>query len=558
MQRFAETASAISARSGRLDKIAVLAEYLRELDDGDLEAVSHFFSGRALPARDSRSLSLGGRGIVKVARRLWGFDDATLTAAYRATGDLGDALAELVRHPREPTLLPVETLTPARLAELFDEIAEAAGKNAAARREALLERILRALQTPQSVAYVVKIVTGELRAGLRESLVLEAIAAAFGATPDAVRRAAMAGGDVGAAALAAKRGQLDHLQVAYGVAIGFMLASPIAHAPSYKVLASQHWVLEDKYDGIRAQAHVTNSGVRLFSRTLNDVSHSYPDVAAALASLARPAILDGEIVAMRDGRVLPFRDLQSRLRRKQIDEQLLRDTPLAFVAFDLLAIGDELLLDRPYAERRALLADLLAGSGAVLAPSEPVVETTDVNAAFETARSRGNEGLMLKRSDSPYAAGRRGKWWLKLKRELSTLDVVVVAVEWGHGKRAGVLSDYTFAVCDEAGNLAVIGKAYSGLTEAEIAELTPWFLAHALPAAARRPKARTSEIPVEPTIVLEVAFDVIQESTLHESGFALRFPRIVRLRPDKPASEIDTLARVSELYEQMLAREKGT
>jgi DNA ligase-1 len=272
MQRFAETASAISARSGRLDKIAVLAEYLRELDDGDLEAVSHFFSGRALPARDSRSLSLGGRGIVKVARRLWGFDDATLTAAYRATGDLGDALAELVRHPREPTLLPVETLTPARLAELFDEIAEAAGKNAAARREALLERILRALQTPQSVAYVVKIVTGELRAGLRESLVLEAIAAAFGATPDAVRRAAMAGGDVGAAALAAKRGQLDQLQVAYGVAIGFMLASPIAHAPSYKVLASQHWVLEDKYDGIRAQAHVTNSGVRLFSRTLNDVA----------------------------------------------------------------------------------------------------------------------------------------------------------------------------------------------------------------------------------------------------------------------------------------------
>jgi DNA ligase 1 len=162
---------------------------------------------------------------------------------------------------------------------------------------------------------------------------------------------------------------------------------------------------------------------------------------------------------------------------------------------------------------------------------------------------------MLKRADAPYLPGRRGKWWLKLKRELSTLDVVVVAVEWGNGKRAGVLSDYTFAVRDD-GRLLAIGKAYSGLTDAEIAQLTPWFLEHRLPASRQRAKARAYEIPVEPKVVLEVAFDVIMESDLHESGFALRFPRIVRIRDDKPPDEIDTLDRVREIYREMLARER--
>ena len=179
----------------------------------------------------------------------------------------------------------------------------------------------------------------------------------------------------------------------------------------------------------------------------------------------------------------------------------------------------------------------------------------DVNARFEAARARGNEGLMLKRADAPYVPGRRGKWWLKLKRELSTLDVVVVAVEWGNGKRAGVLSDYTFAVRGDDGGLQAIGKAYSGLTDDEISEMTRWFLDHRLSLERRREKARAQEIPVEPKIVLEVAFDVIAQSNLHESGFSLRFPRIVRIRDDKPPEEIDTLDRVREIYREMLTRE---
>jgi DNA ligase-1 len=195
----------------------------------------------------------------------------------------------------------------------------------------------------------------------------------------------------------------------------------------------------------------------------------------------------------------------------------------------------------------------------VLAPFDRItgLGAAAVNDRFEAARSRGNEGVMFKRADAPYLPGRRGKWWLKLKRELSTLDVVVVAVEWGNGKRAGVLSDYTFAVRGDDGDLLAIGKAYSGLTDAEIAQLTPWFLAHRLPMERQREKARAHEIPVEPKIVIEVAFDIVQESDLHESGYSLRFPRIVRIRNDKPPEEIDTLDRVREIYREMLERENS-
>ncbi len=558
MERFAQTAQRIAETPAKLEKIALLAEYLRTLDDGDLLAAARFFSGTPFAARDRRALSLGGRTIVDAARRLYGFGDAALGEAYRATGDLGASLGKLARAPSD-ALLFQERLTPATLAALFGEIAAAAGKNANKRRTAVLERILRACADPLAATYVVKIVTGDLRVGLREGLVLDAIARAFGADAGAIRSAVMASGDVGTVALAAKRGTLADVRVDYGTPIGFMLATPVPYGDAYGELNGSTWFVEDKYDGIRAQAHVRKHAVTLFSRRLNDVTASYPEIASALATLDSDAIFDGEIVAMRDGRVLPFRLLQGRLQRKNIDDALLRDIPLAYVAFDLLAADGDLLIDEPLeARRRRLAAVFPARDQLVLAPSEAAgADAPAINERFAAARARGNEGLMLKRVDAPYRPGRRGKWWRKLKRELSTIDAVVVAVEWGNGKRAGVLSDYTFAVRDARGALVTIGKAYSGLTDAEIAELTPWFLAHQLPLEHGREKARAHEIPVEPKVVIEVAFDVIHESGLHESGFALRFPRIVRLRDDKPAEEIDTLQRVREIYAEMLAREGG-
>ncbi len=547
--RFASVAAAIGSRPGKLEKIGLLAEYFRSLEDADLVAATRFFTGNPFASRDHRTLSIGERSIVTVAQRLWGFDAADLEAGYRATGDLGAALGPLARPARNATLF-TDQLTPATLDGLFSEIADATGKNAAKRREAVLERILRACESASVATYVIKIITGDLRIGLREGLVLDGIAQAFSADAAVIRRATMAAGDVGEVALAAKHGTLDQLRAIYGTPIGFMLASPIPYGQTYLELAGRTWLVEDKYDGIRAQAHLRDGSVQLFSRTLNDVTASYPEIASALSTVRRKAILDGEIVAMRDGNALPFRQLQARLQRKMPHADLLRDVPLTYVAFDLLALDDDLLIDEPLTARRERLADAFAsGPHLTIASFDPISEAvaSDINERFDVARARGNEGLMLKRADSPYAPGRRGKWWHKLKRELTTLDVVVVAVEWGHGRRANVLSDYTFAVRGDSGELVTIGKAYSGLTDAEIAELTQWFLDHRLPQRMQRAKARWNEIPVEPKVVLEVAFDVVQESDLHESGFALRFPRIVRVRDDKPVEEIDTLQRVREV-----------
>jgi DNA ligase-1 len=584
MIAFARTSAAIAATASKLEKIALVAEYLRVLDDADLAPAARFFTGNPFPQAQERSLAVGGRTIIDAAVNVWGIDDGALSLSYRATGDLGAALGPFVR-PSHDLGLFRETLTPARLYALLVEIADASGKNAQKRRRILCERIFSACTDPLEATYVIKIMTGELRIGLREGLVVDAVAQAFARDPRAVRRAASAAGDIGTVALAAKNDTLDQVTIAYHAPVAFMLASPIAYGSEYKDLAAAAWLVEDKYDGIRAQAHVTSDRVSLFSRTLNDVAASYPEVVEALRALPGSFALDGELIAVRDGRVLPFRYLQARLQRKDVAPDLLREVPVRYAVFDALARDEEFYLDLPLAERRARLAEMLAAASDVLllAPwtaLEAGAGPEAVHERFETSRAHGHEGLVFKRTDSPYSPGRRGKSWLKLKRELATLDCVVVAVERGHGRRVNVLSDYTFAVRDtlrqaqgdsgdvhgDTGNvavdapLAVIGKAYSGLTDVEIAEMTEWFEAHLLPpaearAAYERLDLKRHETLVEPEIVVEIAFDIIQRSELHASGYALRFPRIVRIRTDKRPEDADTLERVGEIHGEMLARE---
>jgi DNA ligase-1 len=551
---FARTAEAVASTGSKLEKIALLAAYLCRLDGADLAPAARYFTGNPFPAFDERTLAVGSRTLVAAAKNVWALDDAALSEAYRGTGDLGAALGRLVRKPMDLGLFQ-ERLTPASLSAILDAMASVSGKSAAKRRQQYCERILCACETPLEATYVIKILTGELRIGLREGLIVDAVATAFERDTQHVRRALMAAGDIGLVALHARAGTLDEIEVRYGVAIGFMLATPIAYGSGYRELGAGTWLCEDKYDGIRAQGHKFGDRVKLFSRTLNDAAASFPEIVAALEACEGDFIIDGEIIAQRENEPLPFRYLQPRLQRKDPSPELLAEVPATFVAFDLLAWHGRFLLDEPLVERRSLLAAALrAGAHLQVAPwstLEAGAAGTIVEERFEQARARGNEGLMLKRTDSPYSPGRRGRWWHKLKRELSTLDVVVVGVQWGHGKRHKVLSDYTFAVRRSADSdeLVTIGKAYSGLTDAEIATMTEWFLGH-----------RTGELgrhiyAVAPEVVIEVAFDIIQKSDLHASGYSLRFPRIVRLRPDKPAREADALADVERIYREMLERE---
>jgi len=282
---------------------------------------------------------------------------------------------------------------------------------------------------------------------------------------------------------------------------------------------------------------------------VKETTEAFPEVVEAAVGLgARGVLLDGEILAHSGDRVLPFFDLQRRLGRKVVSEKLRSEVPVVFVAFDLLHLDGSTLLERPLRERRGLLEALGLEPPLLLARVERADDAGRLDRIFAETRDRGNEGLMVKDPESAYTPGRRGLAWLKLKRPLATLDCVVTAVEWGHGKRRGVLSDYTFAVLDEdSGKLLNVGKAYTGLTDAEIAAMTRHFLSIQVADHGRA-------LSVRPEVVVEVAFDSIQRSARHRSGFALRFPRIVRLRDDKPVAEIDTLARVAELYDRYYGR----
>jgi len=386
-----------------------------------------------------------------------------------------------------------------------------------------------------------------LRIGLREGLVEDAVARAFGQSLTNVAYANMLLGDIGETAVRARANDLRDVGMRMFHPIKFMLATPAADLTDVARTMPEEFLVEDKFDGIRAQAHVADGRVAIYSRTMDEITHRFPELVEPLRSLPADVIIDGEVLPATDDAILPFSELQKRLGRKTVSTQLLKAVPIVLVAYDLLYARGKVLIDEPLAERRRILEELVPRSGPLrLSEGKTFSEAALLDEEFERARARGNEGLMIKSPSSSYKPGRRGREWLKLKRAIATLDVAVTAVEVGHGKRRHLLSDYTFAVrrSTEDEELLNIGKAYSGLTDQELMELTEWFKAHTLQEFGHG-RVRI----VEPTIVIEVTFDRVQRSNRHKSGYALRFPRILRLRPDKTMEEIDTLETVRQLVE---------
>jgi ATP-dependent DNA ligase I len=549
MRTFVETADAVAATSKKLEKIRLVAELFKSLSRGEAAQAATFLTGRAFPRHEERVLGLGGSSLYRLVVELTGRSVDELTAVYRKYGDLGDVAEEALAHTDHATNPEISL---ADVVQSFAKIAAARGQ--AQKYEAL--KSLFEKSAPGEVKYIVKIITGDLRIGLKESLVEEAIAKAFNRPADAVRRANMFTGDIGKTLGLAATNQLADATIALFHPIGFMLATPIETAAELFDEEHTRFLVEEKYDGIRAQVHKQGTRVKMFSRTLDEATE-FPELVAPALALPGEFALDGEILAWQGTQPLPFTQLQRRLGRKSAQMGLWsHEIPIRFVAFDLLYRDGVSLLDLPSSERRTRLADLFSVShdfALELAPASICDSPKAVEAAFRKSLAAGHEGIVAKDPDSIYTPGRRGGHWFKLKEPFATLDVVVTAVEYGHGKRHGVLSDYTFAV-RSGEQLLNIGKAYSGLTEAEITEYTKYFLEHTT-------EDQGFRRIVEPTVVIEVAFNNMQKSDRHASGYALRFPRIKRFRPDKPVTEIDTLDRVVELYSKQTtlpANDKST
>jgi DNA ligase-1 len=532
---FAQAGSAVGSTSATLEKARILGAYFRTLDDDDLRRAAVFMSGRAFSPSKRRTLGLGWATVSKAVSALSGRDEDELSLIFRKHSDLGDWAGEALDGRTQPEPVSLQEID-----ETLEAIRTARGKA----KEAPLASLLRRLD-PESARFFIKILSGELRIGLSEGLVEAAIAEAFGVPITQVKRVHLITGDIGETALRCKHKQFDTTTIAVFQPVRFMLASPVeTPAEAFQRMGAESVWTEEKYDGVRCQLHRQGDRVELFSRDLKETTSAFPELAENAPSIGHDVLFDGEVLAHRNGRVLRFFELQRRLGRKKVSSEMREEVPVVLVVFDLLWLDGRPLLDEPLETRRRAMEGLGLRHPFLLARVEEATDPDHLDRIFGETRARGNEGLMVKDPLSPYTPGRRGLAWLKLKRPLATLDVVVTAVEWGHGKRKGVLSDYTFAVKDTStGRMVNVGKAYTGLTDAEIATMTKRFLEITI-------EDHGHVRLVKPDVVLEVAFDSIQHSARHRSGFALRFPRIVRIRDDKPVDEIDTLDRVAELYER--------
>lgn len=536
MDALAQTCERIASYSSRLRKVALLAEYLRPLNDADLARAVRFLCCGPIQSEDQK-FSVGRATLRDAALAATGIDAHLYSACYHEVGDTGETISLLLRGRTrgEAMSLAEAELLYARLYKM----------RRTADKVDLLGEIFRQHRAP-TIKFFVKVITGNLRIGLLAKQVEEAIASATGALLDDVRTAENCVGDLSKVALAARSGTLQELEARLFHPMDFMLAKPLDQLEELPDPAN--WWVEDKYDGFRSQVHVQNGEVRIFTRGMEEVTHAFPEIVKALRPLERAIALDGEILAWQDGRALSFNVLQQRIARKRLTPEFMAEVPVAFLAYDLLFADGAMMIHQPIEERRASLLALLGEQGHPLyvAPQWTGESIEAIDESFRQARERGNEGLILKRRGSAYEPSKRTGTWLKVKRVYATLDVVITAGEQGSGRRAIFLSDYTFGVRDGE-RFVNVGKAYSGLTDVEVRELTRLLRGAAL--------ERFGKVTlVKPEVVLEVAFDGIQKSSRHKGGYALRFPRIVRWRRDKQPKDADTLERVRELYEASMAR----
>lgn len=527
LKEFAKICNKISKTSSKNEKVGILADYLKTLDDQSLKIACTFLTGRIFPKGSSLDLTLGYNTLWSAIVSISNIKEDELNNAYIRYGDLGSVAELAVKNLKIKPLIKID-IDLNYLYNTFKKIADIKGSGAMEEKRKILEGLLINC-SPLEAKYLVKIILNELRIGLSEGLLEEAIADAFNQRLDKVRRGILLNGDIGYIALSAKYSRLDDVRMEVLKPVSFMLADTID-----KLDIKHEMVIEYKYDGIRAQLHKDNK-VKIFSRRLEDITDSFPELVREASSYNHQFILDGEIIAY-NNKPLPFNELQKRLRKKDVNDNI----PIKYLVYDILYLDGSPLIDKSLRERKAILEQLGFNGYLMLAPYFLSSSEDEIMEKYEESKRLGYEGLMLKDPNSSYQAGKRGKYWLKLKHALDTLDVVIVAAEYGHGKRAMLLSDYTLAVKDND-TLKIIGKAYSGLTDEEIMEITERLKELTI-------RDEGYRVIVKPEIVVEVAFDDITMSNRYDSNFALRFPRIKRIRYDKSIDDIDSLDKVRELY----------
>ena len=531
----------IKSTTSKLEKTSLLGNFLKDLEEEDLKISIKLLSGKIFPPWISKELQIGYSTILSTISELSGESKKNILDLLIKKGDLGETAFIVFNKGKKLKPLIEKQFTLNEIYEKLEKISEYKGENSYYYKKSILRELFLNSE-PIEIKYLIKVITDELRIGLHEGLIEEAIAYAFNKTLSQIKEAFLILPDLSEIAVLAKKDELSSVSITPLKPTNFMLAEAMQSGVEITSYFNKQLYVEFKYDGIRAQIHKKGNTVKIFSRKLEDITFFVPEIEEAVKKISGDFILDGEILSFKNGKPLPFNILQRRLRRKNIDKNLIEEIPLSAVIFDILYFETNPCVNLTLKQRKEILNKLNFEEPISFAKFFVIKNPNEIEELFKKSLESGFEGLVIKDPDSIYTPGKRGKHWIKLKREFDTIDAVIVAAEYGHGKRAGILSDYTFAVKDKNGELKVIGKAYSGLTDEEMEFLDKKLRSLAITEIGNK-------IIVKPEIVIEVAFDSIQRSDRHDSGFALRFPRIKRIRFDKSVEEIDTLEKVIEIYE---------
>jgi DNA ligase-1 len=557
---FVEICENIRSTPSKNLKVSILSEYLSRLDNDSLPIAILFLSGRIFPRGSRQNINVGFSIIMQSLSEIAMLDASEIQQVYLTHGDMGALSEYAVSKKHIFSLFRQQQLTLCFVYNQLKKIAGTVGSGASKNKTKILTGLLIDM-SPQEAKYLIKIINGEMRIGLVEGLIEIAIAKAFNQNIKVIREAMLVAGDIAQVSILAKRNLLDKAIIKPLTPLSFMLADVMFTAEEIINYYEKPLICEYKYDGIRVQMHKSGQEIRMFSRKLADVTNAFPELADAALSATATAtssassspssnidfILDGEILAFRNNKPLHFQELQKRLRKKTVTEQIIAEVPVIYTVYDIMYFNGEAIIKKPLNERKEILSCIVFKQPIINSSYKIVNSEQEIISMFGVSKDIGHEGLVLKEPNSQYHPGRRGRYWVKLKKELDTIDAVILIAEYGHGKRAGTLSDYTFAVRDEKNNnkLRVIGKAYSGLTDEEIDDMTNRLKSLMV-------KDEAYKIIVKPEIVLEIAFDSIQKSDRHDSSFALRFPRIKNIRNDKTVADIDTLEKVEQIYKKQV------
>lgn len=549
MSEYRELASLcdkLEKASSRLNMRDLIADFLCRVERNEVPICVNLIVGRVFPEWDSRSLGLSFRSISKILSEL-NLPHRAYDRAYTMAVDAGEA----VRIILESSNFRSNHLSVLEVYEYLRKIADLQGKGSRSQKEQVFRELVSHVDAIEA-KYIIKSMLGEMRHGVSEGIMLDGIAQASGAPEELVRRAHMFLGDLGkVASIALTEGEeaLGNVTLTLFQPLRPMLAQPASDLEEIWQLLGGKLALEYKYDGARVQIHKDGKKVRVYSRRLTDITEAFPEIAEELVKLpVNRVLLEGEVIGVdQEGRPLPFQHIMRRLTRVHQIDRMMKTIPVRLHLFDCLMIEKELLVDSPYEVRWRALVDTVPGR---LLAKRLIPRSLDEGVSFfHEAIEGGHEGLMAKGISTTYGPGTRRKSWLKLKLA-NTVDLVILAADWGYGRRHGWLSNYHLGVLDESiGKYVPVGKTFKGLRDQEFQSLTEELLSIQV-------EERGKTVLVEPKIVVEVAYNEIQRSPHYSSGIALRFARVTRIRFDKSPQQVTTLEMLRKLYEKE-SRKKG-